>query len=745
MLGQRLVNLLSQTTADGFVYRVDVRLRPFGNSGPLAVSLPALENYLMRNGRDWERYAYVKARVVNEWVDAEYFYRDVMRPFVYRRYLDYGVFASLRDMKALIEAEVQRKEYQSDVKLGPGGIREIEFVVQSFQLVRGGSEAELRCREILDVLPALARHECLSQEAVDELTAAYLFLRRLENAIQAIGDRQTHLVPTVEIDQARLALSLGFDAWTDLAGQLEKHRAVVTRHFRDVVFRGEESAAPAGRSRLRQVWREQVPSETAESVLAETGFAQPREVLEKLRQLRSVSALQRLDEPGRQRLNALVPAVLEAAARQSNPLLALDGVAQVIEAVGRRSAYFALLNENPAACERLVSLCAMSDFLAAQLAAHPLLLDELLDPRLFSEPPSRAELVADLSRRLDGVDPDDTERWLEALRNFQQAAKFRVAAADLSGVLPLMKVSDRLTETAEMVLQLSLEQATREVAARHGHPRCVVDGVERAAEFGIAAYGKLGGLELGYASDLDLVFLHDSAGEAQQTDGERPLENAVFFARVARRIINIATMLTAGGHLYEVDTRLQPEGKKGLLVTSLNAFEDYQKGSAWTWEHQALLRSRGIAGSPRVIAAFEDIRRRVLTQHGHWESLREDVLAMRERMVGELAKGTEEIFDIKQDPGGITDIEFMVQYLVLREARNHPDLVHWSDNIRQLESLVAAGVIPAETGAELTEIYRDYRERLHHLSLAGEPGFMPRQEAGEAIGRVQATWSRVFS
>lgn len=743
-LGQRLVGLLNQKTADGFVYRVDVRLRPFGASGPLALSLPALENYLMQNGRDWERYAYIKARVVSDWADADYFYRDVVRPFVYRRYLDYGVFASLRDMKAMIEAEVQRKEYQADVKLGPGGIREIEFIVQSFQLVRGGSIAELRGREILELLPALARHGCLAPEAVTELTAAYLFLRRLENAIQALRDQQTHRVPDAEGDRARLAFALDFPGWGELAAALDVQRATVARHFRDIVFRGGEAGQPLPGHRLRQVWNGEASPEAAAGLLREAGFTDPEVVLERLRQLRAAGPLQRLDEPGRQRLDALVPAVLELAARQRNPLLAVEGVARVIEAVGRRSAYFALLNENPAARERLVGLCATSDFLARQVAAHPLLLDELLDQRLFSEPPTREELSADLVRRLDGVDPDDHERWLEALRNFQQAATFRIAVADLSGVLPLMKVSDRLTETAELVLQASLDAAARELVARHGRPRCVVDGVERAAEFGIAAYGKLGGLELGYSSDLDLVFLHDSAGEVQQTDGEKPLENAVFFARMARRIITIATTLTAAGHLYEVDTRLQPEGKKGLLVTSLAAFESYQRESAWTWEHQALLRSRGIAGSPRVLAAFEDIRRRVLTTHVHRDELRSDVLSMRSRMVSELARGNEEIFDIKQDPGGITDIEFMVQYLVLREAGRHPELVRWSDNIRQLEALAGAGVIPAATAALLTDAYRGYRQRLHHLALAGAAGFMPRAEAEGTIREVRAAWERVF-
>jgi glutamate-ammonia-ligase adenylyltransferase len=744
LLAQRLVGLLARQTPDGFVYRVDVRLRPFGESGPLAVSLPALENYLMQSGRDWERYAYIKARVVNEWPDADYFYDAVVRPFVYRRYLDYGVFASLREMKALIEAEVGRREYRDDIKLGPGGIREIEFIAQSFQLVRGGSTAGLRGREILELLPALARHGCLPLPAVETLRAAYLFLRRVENAIQAIGDQQTHVLPEDPSDRARVALALGCAGWDEVAAGLERHREAVARHFRDVVFRGGEEAASAAGHRLRQVWDGEAEPGTAEVLLRETGFAEPAAVLDRLQRLRASGTLQRLDETGRQRLDVLVPAMLEAAARQKDPLLALDGVALVIEAIGRRSAYFALLNENPAARERLVSLCATSDFLAKQVAAHPLLLDELLDPRLFGEPPTRAELAAELVRRLEGVAPEDAERWLEALRNFQQAALFRIAVADLSGVLPLMKVSDRLTETAELVLDAAARYAWRELAARHGRPRCIADGVARDAEFAIVAYGKLGGLELGYGSDLDLVFLHDSAGDAQLTDGARPLENAVFFARVAKKIINIATTITPAGHLYEVDTRLQPEGKKGLLVTSLLAFEAYQRESAWTWEHQALLRSRAIAGSARVSAAFEDIRRRVLTGHVRRATLREDVLAMRERMLKELAKGTAELFHLKQDPGGITDIEFIVQYLVLREAGRHPELVRWSDNIRQLEDLAGAGVIPRETAAMLTDTYRGYRQRIHRLALAGQPGFVPRTEVAGAIAAVRAVWAQVF-
>ncbi|MCC7328585.1 MAG: bifunctional [glutamate--ammonia ligase]-adenylyl-L-tyrosine phosphorylase/[glutamate--ammonia-ligase] adenylyltransferase [Gammaproteobacteria bacterium] len=745
LLCQRLVNLLGQPTTEGIVYRVDVRLRPFGNSGPLAVSLPALENYLMQNGRDWERYAYVKARVINEWSEASWFYQDVVRPFVYRRYLDYGVFASLREMKALIETEVRRREFAADIKLGPGGIREIEFIVQSFQLVRGGSVAGLRGQDILGLLPALARHGCLPAAAVDALTAAYLYLRRLENAIQALRDQQTHNVPAEPSDRARLALALGAGEWGEVAAGLERHRATVSSHFHAVVFRGEGGGKAATGGGLRQVWLEEAAPEAAAGLLREAGFPAPEAVLERLRRLRAATSLQRLDAAGRQRLDRLVPALLEAAGRERNALLAIDGVAGVIEAIGRRSAYFALLNENPAARDRLVGMCGLSDFLARQIADHPILLDELLDPRMFGEPPTRAELAGELERRLEAVGGEDPERWLEALRNFQRAAVFRVAVADLSGVLPLMKVSDRLTETAELVLQAACDQAWRELETRHGRPRCVVDGQARPAAFGIVAYGKLGGLELGYASDLDLVFLHDSAGESQQTDGERPLENGVFFVRLARRIISFATMLTPGGHLYEVDTRLQPEGRQGLLVSSLAAFRAYQQQDAWTWEHQALLRSRGIGGDAGVLAAFEAIRREVLTTHVHHERLRADVLEMRERMARELPRGTAESFHIKHDRGGITDIEFIVQYLVLREARHHAELVRWSDNIRQLEALAAAGVISTATAGVLADAYRGYREQLHHLALAGQPGLMPREAAAALAGRIHAIWDEVFA
>ncbi len=745
LLAQRIIRLLSHKTADGFVYRVDVRLRPFGDAGPLAVSLPAFEAYLLTHGRDWERYAYVKARVVNDWDDAGRFDAEILRPFVYRRYLDYGVFSSLRDMKAMIEAEGRRREYSNNLKLGPGGIREIEFIVQSLQLVRGGTIAELRERELRRALPALVRHGLLPERAADELWHAYELLRRVENCLQAIADRQTHDLPDDEQDRDRLAFATGHGDWPALLKAVDEVRAIVAAHFRDIVFRGsEQPEQDSVAARLAVAWAEGMATPDVNRLLEQAGLPDAEPARRQLQALHDSSQYRRMDEAGRQRLDALIPRLVLAAGREEQPLRALSGAIRVVQAIGRRSAYLALLNENPAALRRLVQLCALSEFLVQQLEAHPLLLDELLDPRIFSEPPDRDELQAELSARLNCVDEADHEQRLYAVVNFQQAATFRVAVADLSGSLPLMKVSDRLTDIAELVLQAALDLAMDELVERHGVPRCIEGGKIRRAGFAIVGYGKLGGLELGYGSDLDLVFVHDSTGSKAETDGQRPLDNAVFFGRLTRRIIHVLTLSTPSGRMYEVDTRLRPSGKSGLLVSSLAALERYQREDAWTWEHQALLRSRAVAGDAAVCNAFEALRRRILVEYVRRDSLKQDVSAMRERMRSELSRGTRELFDLKQDPGGIADIEFIVQYLVLQHAREHPELVAWSDNVRQLEALARCGILSEAEARQLSATYRQYRAFMHRLSLAGEPPLVPRAEVASLAARIIVLRESVF-
>ena len=743
LLAQRVVSVLSKKTSDGFVYRVDIRLRPFGDAGPVAVSLPALETYLAQHGRDWERYAYVKARVVNKWDGAEDFYDQILRPFVYRRYLDFGVFSSLRDMKLMIEAEVKRKEFADNVKLGRGGIREIEFIVQTLQLVRGGTIPELRERKLLVALQKLIRPDCLTAEGSAELREAYGFLRRFENRLQAINDRQTHDVPGDDLSRARLVVAMDAPDWDRLAAELSGYRDVVAGHFGNIVLHDDEEPVDTVESdSVVQAFASGASAEDFEAVLVNLGYSDPRSAVERLNRFRDSGFYLRLDEAGRQRLNTMMPAVVSAAAHQRNSLAALAGVLTIIESIGRRSAYFSLLNENPGALDRLVSLCSMSGMLVTQIAAHPLLLDELLDQRIFEHPPTRDELTADLAGRLRGDILDDPEASRFALRNFQQAATFRVAVTDLSGALPLMKVSDRLTDIAEIVLAGALDLARYELVGQCGTPGCVVDGRRREAQFAIVAYGKLGGLELGYGSDLDIVFLHDSKGEEQHTDGNRAVDNSVFFVRLAQRIIHVLTMSTSSGPLYEVDTRLRPNGKAGLLVSSLTAFERYQRTEAWTWEHQALLRGRPVAGDAPLREAFEELRRSILAESVRAESLQTDVTDMRRKMRDELNKGTDDLFDLKQDVGGVTDIEFIVQFLVLREACHDKSLTVWSDNIRQLEALAGAKILSAVDADLLADAYREFRSRMHRLSLAGEPRLAPRDEVAELAAGVRKIWQQ---
>jgi glutamate-ammonia-ligase adenylyltransferase len=745
-LAQHIVGMLSNTTRDGFVYRVDVRLRPFGDSGPLAVSLPALEGYLVQHGRDWERYAYIKARVINDWSGTESFYKDILRPFIYRRYLDYGVFSSLRDMKSLIEAEVQRKEFQDNIKLGRGGIREIEFIVQSLQLVRGGTNEDLQDRELLPSLGRLVRPGGLPGKAAAELAEAYCFLRQFENRLQAISDRQTHNVPTDELNRSRLALAMDLPDWPALSGELTKYRALVAAKFQNIVFRSldDPESSQSDIDRIR-AWPAGAADGGFSAALTKMGYPDVPAVLEQLKAVRDSGFYLRLDEAGRQRLNSLMPSVIAIAAKQPEPLQTLAGVLRIIESIGRRSAYFSLLNENPEALKRLMELCALSGFLVLQIASHPLLLDELLDQRIFLEAPTRADFQQDLDSRMNATPVDDPEARRDALRNYQQAAMFRVAVADLSGTLPLMKVSDRLTDIAETVLQTALSLAWSELTAQYGSPGCLDEGKTRDVQYAIVAYGKLGGLELGYGSDLDLVFLHDSTGERQHTGGDKQLDNATFFVRLTRRIIHILTMSTTSGALYEVDTRLRPSGNSGLLVSSLTAFDRYQHEDAWTWEHQALSRGRAVAGSDSMRSAFESLRIRILTQYVHWETLRDDVAQMRHRMRGELGKGTAELFDLKQDKGGITDIEFIVQYLVLKEARRQVELLRYSDNIRQLESLAKFWILEEQDADALADAYRTYRRQMHHLALAGQLALVPRSEVKALSMTVVEIWQRVFA
>lgn len=735
-VAQQLIRLLQTPTGDGFVYRVDARLRPFGSAGALALSRDALELYLQQHGRDWERYAYIKARMVSGPVRLGENFAAMVRPFAYRRYLDYGVFESLREMQALIAADVKRIDREADIKLGPGGIREIEFIVQALQLLRGGADPQLREPSLLKVLPRLERRGWLEPVQARQLAGSYRLLRRVENCLQIWRDEQTHSLPADSQARERLAYATGAPNWAQLQASINSARAAVSACFESATGGPDEQHSDP----LEATWKADPRLLSGTGEFVALGYRQPSEVQQQLQNLHHGSQYRRLDQRGRDRLDILVPRILRLAARFDKPDELLHRLLNIVQAVGGRSAYFALLIENPPVLQRLAEVTVASSWVARRIAESPILLDELIDPQMFTVPPRRTDFAHDLQQRFAAVDSDDLELQMDALRLFKQASVFRVAVADLAGVLPLMKVSDRLTDIAELVLDKVVLLSRQRMRHRYGRP---MEG-GREAGFAVIGYGKLGGLELSYSSDLDLVFVHDAIDAGGLSDGQNPIDNQRFFTRLGQRILHMLSTTTASGVLYEADMRLRPSGKAGPMVSSLESLHRYQLHSAWTWEHQALLRARAVAGDPEVCQQFEALRAAVLTRPRDEQQLRGEVRDMRQRMRRELSSRSAGQFDLKQGRGGLTDIEFMVQFQVLAAAAQQPSLVRYSDNIRQLEGLAGSARMDAGHAAELARIYRRYRQRLHQLALADQPGKVASGEFVAERDFVRQRWRELF-
>ncbi|HET6725490.1 MAG TPA: bifunctional [glutamate--ammonia ligase]-adenylyl-L-tyrosine phosphorylase/[glutamate--ammonia-ligase] adenylyltransferase [Gammaproteobacteria bacterium] len=735
-LGQKLIRALNEPTADGFVFRVDMRLRPFGASGPLTMSVEAIENYYQTHGRDWERYALIKARAVAGDVDAgERLLRD-LRPFVYRRYLDFNAFESLREMKTMIAREVARQGLEDNIKLGRGGIREIEFIGQVFQLIRGGREAALRERGIRAVLRALVAGGYLEGDEAAALDAAYEFLRRTENRLQMAADRQTHELPDEPSARLRLARSMDFHDWRDFHAALQAHRDTVRAVFEQVFAAPAEAASDE--SDAPAVWQSAASGADADPALAAMGFGESAAAA--LRDLTTAPPIQALGARGRRRLDELMPRLIEAAAASGKPDAVLLSLLRLIEAVAGRTAYLALLAENDNVLRHLAALAAASPWLLGLVTRTPLLMDELIDPRVFGVAPDPGALAAELATVLQGVDPTDQEAEMDALRQFQQAAVLRIAAADLSGNTDPPQVSQRLTALAEATVNAVVTLTGERLATRHGVPINRVGDRDEPAHLAVIAYGTFGGGELGYGSDLDLVFMHDSDGAGQKTDGARPLDNTVFFARWSQRVISFLSTSTSAGVLYRVDMRLRPSGSAGLVVSSFDGFARYQREQAWTWEHQALVRARPVAGDPGLMQRFAGLRREILCRPREEPALRHDIAAMRERMRREFAVATEAGFDVKQGEGGLIDIEFLVQYWVLRHAHVHPALIERHDNLGFLDMLTAHNLVDTSVAAELADIYRGYLGRSQRLTLEGWGTVVAEDECREQREAVRARW-----
>ncbi|GAB2874322.1 bifunctional [glutamate--ammonia ligase]-adenylyl-L-tyrosine phosphorylase/[glutamate--ammonia-ligase] adenylyltransferase [Microbulbifer echini] len=742
-LGQRLIKSLDAVNADGFVFRVDMRLRPYGDSGPLVSHFAALEDYYQTQGREWERYAMVKARPVAGKSEVAAELMELLRPFTYRRYIDFSAIDALREMKALIQRQVRARGLTDNIKLGRGGIREVEFIAQAFQLIRGGREPALRERNLLKLLPLLESDGHVEPGVADELANCYLLLRRVEHALQAYKDQQTQALPQDQAERERLAFALGRDSWDQLYAELAGVRNVVEREFDTVIAPPEEIAEPRVAEEWQGLWgscseggSEEVNLQTLENI----GFSPAREALDLLQDLNDSSMVAALPAPSRARLDQFMPLLLAAASLQERPLLVLGRVLPLVRSILRRSAYLVLINENPPVLSQLVQLCSASPRIAEQLARHPILLDELLDSRRLLAPATAADIADEVRRELLRIDPEDLELQMEALRYFKQSQSLRIAAQEVSGALPLMQVSDSLTWLAEGILQQSLSLAWAQMVGKYGQP---AGATAEDMHFAIVAYGKLGGLELSHGSDLDIVFVHD-ADPQSYTDGDNSIDNLRFYTRLAQRLIHILQTRTLSGPLYEVDTRLRPSGNSGLLVTSMTAFEKYQRESAWTWEHQALVRARPVAGSGPLCEDFQALRLRLLCEPRNEGKLREEVIAMRNKMRTHLDKSNDQNFDLKHGPGGIVDIEFLVQYAALAWAQTAPSIVRYTDNIRILESLNDAGLMPAKQVGHLIDAYKAYRSEGHRLALQHLPGTVSDDRFTAERKTVLTNWQQLL-
>ena len=740
-MGQRLIKVLDQPTQDGFVYRVDMRLRPFGDSGPLVLSFAALEDYYQEQGRDWERYAMVKARIMGD-TDGRYVdeLRAMLRPFVFRRYIDFSVIQSLRNMKGMIAREVRRRGLKDNIKLGAGGIREIEFIVQVFQLIRGGREPSLQSRSLLPTLSAIAALHLLPENDAEQLRQAYLFLRRLENLLQSINDEQTQTLPGDELNRARLAWGMNADSWSQLTETLEGHMANVRRVFNELIGDDEtDTQEDALSEQWRELWQDALQEDDTPPVLSHLADDDRLRVLALIADFRKELDKRTIGPRGRQVLDHLMPHLLSDVCTRQDASLPLSRITPLLVGIVTRTTYLELLSEFPGALKHLISLCAASPMVASQLARYPLLLDELLDPNTLYQPTATDAYRDELRQYLLRVPEDDEEQQLEALRQFKQTQLLRIAAADIAGTLPVMKVSDHLTWLAEAMIDAVVQQAWLQMEARYGQPTHLAEREGRG--FAVVGYGKLGGWELGYSSDLDLIFLHDCPVDVM-TDGEREIDGRQFYLRLAQRIMHLFSTRTSSGILYEVDARLRPSGAAGMLVTSTESFADYQKNEAWTWEHQALVRARVVYGDPQLTSQFDTVRRDIMTLPRDGKTLQNEVREMREKMRAHLGNKHRDRFDIKADEGGITDIEFITQYLVLRYAHDKPKLTRWSDNVRILELLAQNDIMDEQEAMALTHAYTTLRDELHHLALQEQPGHVAQTcfEAERTL--VRASWQK---
>lgn len=724
-LGRKLIASLNDYTVDGYVFRVDMRLRPHGENSPLAISFAMLEEYFATQGREWERHAWLKSRViVGPAAATAVLMEEITRPFVFRKYLDFEAYEAMRSLHAQLRKEVDRREMHDNIKLGPGGIREIEFITQVFQLIRGGRDADLCIRPTLATLQRLQQKQPIPAQTITELIDAYRFLRKLEHRLQYLDDQQTQNLPDDPLDQALIAAAMGYPSFADFLQQLDIHRNHVTRHF-ELIFAAPRKS-PA-HDILTSLWQEHADDSTqvaaATSQLTTLGFTEPGKISARIQQFYGSYFFQQLPPARQRKIKSLMPILVEAIAQFPPVESTLERMLQLLEHISQHTAYLALLLEHPQTLPRITKLVSASQWATDYLGRHPILLDQLLTPRglyqLPDWPALRRELMYQLTHA-NSPKSNITEWQMDVLRHFQHAQVFQLLAIDLEGKLLLETLSDHLTELADLILDNVLNLAWQGLKKKHR---------DRPA-FAIIGYGKLGGKELGYASDLDIIFLFkDNHPDALE-----------IYTKLSQSINTWLTSHTSTGVLYETDLRLRPNGTSGLLACSIEAFSQYQHEQAWVWEHQALTRARYISGDQQVGALFEQVRKEILCKQRDLAPLRQEILKMREKMLNAHPNPTP-LFDIKHDRGGIIDVEFIVQYLVLGYAHRYPQLTGNIGNIALLKLSGELGLIPAETAQQVLTAYREFRRLQHRLRLNTDPelaGGNTSQEKSAGYARIEA-------
>jgi glutamate-ammonia-ligase adenylyltransferase len=729
-VAQKLITALNQTTGDGQVFRVDMRLRPFGESGPLVMSFNAIEDYYQEQGRDWERYAMLKGRLIgtpNRYWDE---FNKLLKPFVYRRYIDFSVIESLRKMKLMIAQEVRRKRLINNIKLGAGGIREVEFIVQALQMVRGGREANLQTQSLLNALKELTNSQIIDEIEAQDLKSNYLYLRKVEQYLQIFDDQQTQTLPDDELNQQRINLLLEQNDFTATLRKIDHVMSQIHNEFTQVI--GEETEPlDTCEDSFISAWEHGDVSFLSE---------QKDEWQLPLQDFKQRLLKAKVGNRGRDILDKLMPALLKQLSDFNASAAIFTMICQILNKIISRTAYLELLYENPGTLKQLVLLCCHSKWIGEHISRYPILLDELIDPAVLYKPTPLSAYKDEVREYFLRIDVDDLELQMESLRQFKQTHQLRIAAADATGVIDVMKVSDHLTALAEAIVDQAVNIAWHNTVKRFGLPPGTDD---EHKGFAVIAYGKTGGFEVGYDSDLDLVFVHNHDGSSQ-TQGEKPIDSRQFYLKLAQRLMHLFNTRTASGILYELDTRLRPEGSSGLLAINLESFNHYQQTQAWTWEHQALVRARLILGQDELVARFAQIRKNILCQPRDAAVLKDDVIKMRKKMRKHLAKGNSENFDLKQDHGGMADIEFITQYLVLKHACEFEPLTVFSDNVRVLSDAASIGCITEEQKSQLIQAYIDYRSRYHVLSLNQQGRLVSRAPFQQDINNVMQIWNTIF-